>query len=58
MFRWLTLARSCGMTQGSSGGDAAHMIAVTQLRNLGTEGRISFDRKVAEGKTNKEALRA
>lgn len=37
---------------------AIHMIAVTQLRNPGTEGRIYFDRKVAEGKTNKEALRA
>ncbi len=37
---------------------AIHMIAVTQLRNPGTQGRIYFDRKVADGKTNKEALRA
>ena len=36
---------------------AIHVIAGTQLRNPGTEGRIYFDRKVAEGKTNKEALR-
>lgn len=33
------------------------MIAVTQIRNPDTEGRIYFERKVAEGKTKKEALR-
>ena len=37
---------------------ALHMVAVTQIRNPGTEGRIYFDRKVAEGKTKKEALRS
>jgi len=37
---------------------ALHMIAVTQIRNPDTEGRIYFERKVAEGKTKKEALRA
>jgi hypothetical protein len=31
--------------------------AVTQIRNPGTPGRIFFDRKVAEGKTKKDALR-
>ena len=36
---------------------ALHMAAVTQIRNPGTEGRIYFDRKVAEDKTKKEALR-
>ena len=36
---------------------ALHMIAVTQIRNPDTEGRIYFERKVAEGKTKKEALR-
>jgi transposase len=36
---------------------ALHMVAVTQIRNPGTEGRIYFERKVAEGKTKKEALR-
>jgi transposase len=35
-----------------------HMAAVTQIRNPGTEGRIYFERKVAEGKTKKEALRS
>ena len=30
----------------------------TQIRNPGTEGRIYFERKVAEGKTKKEALRS
>ena len=37
---------------------ALHMVAVTQIRNLGTEGRIYFERKVSEGKTKKEALRS
>jgi transposase len=37
---------------------AIHMAAVTQLRNPGTPGRIYFERKVAEGKTKKEALRS
>ena len=37
---------------------AIHMIAVTQIRNPGTEGRIYFERKVEEGKTKKEALRS
>jgi hypothetical protein len=34
------------------------MVAVTQIRNPGTEGRIYFERKVSEGKTKKEALRS
>ena len=33
------------------------MIAVTQIRYPPTEGRIYFERKIAEGKTKKEALR-
>jgi len=37
---------------------ALHMAAVTQIRNPGTMGRIYFERKVAEGKTKKEALRS
>ena len=36
---------------------ALHTIAVTQIRNPGTAGRVYFDRKLAEGKTGKEALR-
>ncbi len=36
---------------------ALHVAAVTQIRN-DTPGRAYFDRKVAEGKTKKEALRA
>ncbi len=35
---------------------AIHMAAVTQIRH-DTEGRIYYDRKLAEGKTKKEALR-
>ena len=37
---------------------ALHMAAITQIRNPGTRGRIYFERKVAEGKTKKEALRS
>ena len=37
---------------------AMHLIAVTQLRFPDTEGRAYFDRKRAEGKTGKEAIRA
>jgi transposase len=37
---------------------AAHMTAVTQIRYPGTEGRAYFDKKITEGKTAKEALRA
>ena len=34
------------------------MIAVTQIRHLHSEGRGYYDRKLAEGKTRKEAMRA
>jgi transposase len=37
---------------------AAHMTAVTQVRYSYSEGRAYFNKKVAEGKTAKEALRA
>jgi transposase len=37
---------------------AVHMAAVCQIRQPHSEGRAYFDRKVAEGKTKKEALRA
>ena len=36
---------------------AIHIAAVTQIRS-GGEGRVFYDRKIAEGKTNKEATRA
>jgi transposase len=36
---------------------ALHMMAVTQIRNPGTPGRIYYERKRLEGKTLKEALR-
>jgi len=36
---------------------AIHLIAICQIRHPG-EGRTYFERKVAEGKTTKEALRA
>ena len=37
---------------------ALHMTAVTQVRHRHSEGRAYYERKVAEGKTGKEALRA
>ena len=37
---------------------AIHMAAVSQIRQSHSEGRAYFDRKVQDGKTNKEALRA
>jgi transposase len=37
---------------------AIHMAAITQLRHKHSEGRAYHDKKVAEGKTHKEALRS
>ena len=37
---------------------ALHMAAICQLRQPHSAGRAYFDRKVGEGKTKKEALRA
>lgn len=37
---------------------AIHMAAICQLRQSHSEGRAYFDRRVSEGKTKKEALRA
>jgi hypothetical protein len=36
-------------------GHAIHLAAVTQIRNPGSEGRAYYDKKLAEGKTGKEA---
>jgi transposase len=37
---------------------AIHMAAVTQIRHRHSDGRTYYDRKLAEGKTGKEAIRA
>ena len=37
---------------------AIHMAAVTQVRQKHSEGRAYYDKKLAEGKTHKEALRS
>jgi hypothetical protein len=37
---------------------ALHIAAITQIRYAHSPGRAFFDRKVAEGKTKKEAVRA
>jgi transposase len=37
---------------------AIHMAAVTQIAHASSPGRAYYDRKIAEGKTGKEALRA
>jgi transposase len=39
-------------------GHAIHMAAVTQIRHTHSDGRAYFEKKTAEGKTGKEALRA
>src|SRR5450755_4316920 len=36
---------------------AVHMAAVTQIRHRHSDGRAYYDKKIAEGKTRKEALR-
>jgi hypothetical protein len=36
---------------------AIHIAAICQIRQSHSDGRAYFDRKVAEGKTKKEALR-
>jgi hypothetical protein len=36
---------------------ALHMAAITQIRHPHSDGRAYYERKVAEGKTHKEALR-
>jgi len=37
---------------------AVHMAAICQIRQVASEGRAYFERKVAEGKTKKEAVRS
>jgi len=37
---------------------AIHMVAICQIRQTDSEGRIYFEKKVAEGKTKREAIRA
>jgi transposase len=39
-------------------GHAIHMAAITQIRQPHSEGRACYDKKLAEGKTPKEALRS
>ena len=37
---------------------ALHLAAICQLRHPGSDGRTYYERRVAEGKTGKEAVRA
>jgi hypothetical protein len=37
---------------------AIHMAAITQIRQHHSEGRAFYDKKLAEGKTHREALRS
>jgi transposase len=37
---------------------AIHMVAICQIRQTDSEGRIHFEKKVAEGKTKREAIRS
>ena len=37
---------------------AVHMVAICQIRQKDSEGRVYFEKKVAEGKTKREAIRS
>jgi transposase len=37
---------------------AIHMVAICQIRQTNSEGRVYFEKKVAEGKTKREAIRS
>ena len=37
---------------------AIHMVAICQIRQTDSEGRVYFEKKVAEGKTKREAIRS
>ena len=37
---------------------AIHMVAICQIRQTQSEGRAYFEKKVAEGKTKKDAIRS
>jgi transposase len=37
---------------------ALHLAAICQIRQPRSEGRVYFERKVAEGKTKKDAIRS
>ena len=37
---------------------AIHMAAITQIRHKHSDGRAYYEKKLAEGKTHKEALRS
>ena len=48
----------CPMRGNRKFNHAVHMVAVSQIRQSSSDGRTYFDRKVAEGKTKREALRS
>jgi transposase len=37
---------------------AVHMVAICQIRQTQSEGRAYFEKKLAEGKTKKDAIRS
>jgi hypothetical protein len=44
--------------EGVSDNHAIHLAAISQIRHKHSDGRAYYDKKLAEGKTHKEALRA
>jgi transposase len=52
--------RSLGSSTGVADAinHALHMAVICQLRHPGSDGRVYFDRRLAEGRTKKEALRS
>ena len=51
--------RFTGSTRGNRNlNHALHLAAICQIRHTHSDGRAYFDRRVADGKTKKEAIRA
>ncbi len=47
-----------GSTREATGCSTLHVIVICQLRQPNTAGRVFYERKLAEGKTKKEAIRS
>jgi transposase len=52
--------RSCRLSRRGNRqlNHAIHLVAICQIRQTNSEGRAYFEKKLAEGKTNKDAIRS
>lgn len=53
-----TRSTGCSMGGNRQLNHAIHIAAVSQIRHRNSSGRVYYDRKIAEGKSSKMALRA